>query len=266
MKVSELTLNAIKSYITGDGAPTPYMSGPELIKFFNAFGLSDEYNREGLPNAWSRNEYAYERLKEVNGTPEFKRLIEAIPDSRKVSNPDDIAFELSEIIKHDGYLFEKNELGIFKVSGSELNDPVQIAAHFQEIKNQIIESIQSAEFTIWIAVAWFTDKDIGNELRLKHQKGTNVRVIVNDDDTTDKYGLDFCSRGIEYKKVSPNSPWGKKLMHNKFCIIDLYKVIHGSYNWTSNAQYNNESITIMESRDLAEEFSRQFIELRSQNT
>ncbi|WP_081324548.1 phospholipase D-like domain-containing protein [Vibrio splendidus] len=55
-------------------------------------------------------------------------------------------------------------------------------------------------------------------------------------------------------------------MHNKFCIIDLYKVIHGSYNWTSNAQYNNESITIMESRDLAEEFSRQFIELRSQNT
>jgi hypothetical protein len=82
LKVSELTLNAIKPYITGDGASTPYMSGPELIKFFNTFGLSDEYSREGLPNSWSRNEYAYERLKEVNGTPEFKKLIEAIPDSR----------------------------------------------------------------------------------------------------------------------------------------------------------------------------------------
>ncbi|MDO6713357.1 phospholipase D-like domain-containing protein [Aliiglaciecola sp. 2_MG-2023] len=266
MKVSELTLNAIKPYITGDGAPTPYMSGPELIKFFNAFGLSDEYSREGLPNSWSRNEYAYERLKEVNGTPEFKKLIEAIPDSRKVNNPDKVANELSEIIKHDGYAFEKDDRGIFKVNGSAIDDPVLIAAHFQEIKDQIIESIRSAEFTIWIAVAWFTDRDIGNELRLKHQKGINVRVIVNDDEITDKHGLEFSSRGIEYKKVSPNSPWGKKLMHNKFCIIDLYKVIHGSYNWTSNAQYNNENITITESRDLAEEFSRQFIELRSQET
>lgn len=266
MKVTELTINAIKPYITGDGASTPYMSGPDLIKFFNAFGLSDEYTHEGLPNSWSRNEYAYERLKEVNGTPELKRLIEAIPDSRKVNNPDGIASELNEIIKHDGYLFEKDDRGIFKVIGSELNDPVQIAAHFQEIKKQIIESIQSAEFTIWIAVAWFTDRDIGNVLRHQHQQGINVRVIVNDDDTTYKHGLDFRSRGIEYRKVSPSSPWGKKLMHNKFCIIDLCKVIHGSYNWTSNAQYNNESITITESRDLAEEFSRQFIELYSQNT
>ncbi|MCG3872764.1 DUF1669 domain-containing protein [Psychrobacter sp. Ps7] len=47
-------------------------------------------------------------------------------------------------------------------------------------------------------------------------------------------------------------------------MIDLYKVIHGSYNWTSNAQHNNESITITDSRTLAEEFSRQFIELYNQ--
>lgn len=264
MKVSDLTLNAIKSYITGDGAPTPYMSGPELIKFFNAFGLSDEYSNGGLPNAWSRNEYTYERLKEVNGSPQFKKLIEAIPDIRRVSNPDEIASKLSRIIKYDGYFFEMDDLGIFKVTGSGVDDPIMIAAHFQEIKNQIIEAIQAAEFTIWVAVAWFTDKDIGNELRNKNQSGINVRIIVNDDVTTDKYGLDFGSRGIEYKKISPNSRWGKKLMHNKFCVIDLYKVIHGSYNWTSNAQHNNESITITDSRTLAEEFSRQFIELYNQ--
>lgn len=53
-------------------------------------------------------------------------------------------------------------------------------------------------------------------------------------------------------------------MHNKFCIIDLYKVIHGSYNWTNSAEYNNESITITDSRALAEEFSTYFIELYNQ--
>ena len=39
-------------------------------------------------------------------------------------------------------------------------------------------------------------------------------------------------------------------------------MIHGSYNWTNNAKYNNESITITESRELAEEFAEQFIKLK----
>lgn len=266
LKVSELTIEAIKPYVTGDGAPTPYMSGRDLIKFFNAFGYSDEYSREGLPNSWSRNDYAYERLKELNSKPEFKKLIEAIWDSRRVSNSEEVAENIGEIIKHDGYLLKKDELGVFKVSGEGLSDPVQIEAHFQEIKEQIIESIRNARFTIWVAVAWFTDKDMGNELRKKHQQGLNVRVVVNDDETTNKYGLRFDTRGIDYRKVAPDSAWGKTLMHNKFCVLDLCKVIHGSYNWTSNAKFNNESITVTESRELAEDFSAQFIELYGQNT
>lgn len=37
-----------------------------------------------------------------------------------------------------------------------------------------------------------------------------------------------------------------------------------TYNWTSNAQYNNESITITEGREVAEDFANQFIQLRNQ--
>lgn len=118
MELSELTLDAIKSYITGDDAPTPYMSGPALIKFFNAFGFSDEYSSRGLPNAWSRNQYTYERLKEKNGSLEFKKIIEAIPHSRRVSDPEEIACQINEIVKYDGYSFEKDERGIFRVIGS----------------------------------------------------------------------------------------------------------------------------------------------------
>lgn len=266
MKVSDLTIIALKPYVTGDDSPTPRMSGNALVNFFNAFGFNDEYSKDGLPNGWTRNEYALERLKELNGRLEFKGLVEALTDRRKVDDPDVIAIDIAELIKHDGYLLDKNDLGIYKVTGTELVDPVLIEAHFQEIKQQIIENIQNAKFTIWIAVAWFTDRDIGNELRNKHRAGINVRVIVNDDETTDKYGLKFDEKGIEYSRVTPKSRWGKKLMHNKFCIIDLCKVIHGSYNWTSNAQYNNESITIVESRELAEGFSCQFIELKNQKS
>ena len=53
-------------------------------------------------------------------------------------------------------------------------------------------------------------------------------------------------------------------MHNKFCIIDLQTVIHGSYNWTNNAKYNDETIAIENSRELAEKFAKQFIKLKKQ--
>jgi phosphatidylserine/phosphatidylglycerophosphate/cardiolipin synthase-like enzyme len=263
--LSELTINALKPFVTGDGSTT-YMSGPELTRFFNAFGFDDEYlyQEGGLPNAWSRNEYALERLKKLNGKYEITLLVEALADSRKVNNPDEIAKQINEIIKHDGYRLEKNQSEIFKIVGKEFDDPIAIEAHFREIKAQILGCIQSARFSVWVAVAWFTDKELGNLLREKHKSGVNVRVIVNDDQTTDRYGLKFDTKGIEYTKVSPDSPWGKKLMHNKFCVIDLSAVIHGSYNWTSNAQYNNESITITRSRDIAEDFAAQFIELRNQ--
>ncbi len=195
MKVSSLTINALNPYVTGDNSIAPRMTGAELIVFFNEFGCSDKYTRSGLPNNWSRREYTDHRLKELNGSPEFKKLIEALIDSRKVEAPDSISLKIAELIKHDGYLLKKNELEIYKVEGTQPEDPISIEAHFEEIKENIINSIENARFTIWIAVAWFTDKDIGNALWRKHKAGVNVRVVVNDDENTNKYGLKFNTQG-----------------------------------------------------------------------
>ncbi|MFM6023723.1 MAG: phospholipase D-like domain-containing protein [Dolichospermum sp.] len=52
-------------------------------------------------------------------------------------------------------------------------------------------------------------------------------------------------------------------MHNKFCMIDLKTVIHGSYNWTNKARFNKETITtIQDDRETAEKFADQFIQLK----
>lgn len=267
MKVSEITINTLKDYITGDnGKSLSSRTGPELVDFFNSFGANDVYDRSegGLPNALSRTKYSLERLRNLNGMYRFKEIVESICDGRIVSDPNVVAGELREIIKHDGYTLEPNEIGVYKVAGGSIQDPVVIEAHFQDIRSQIIDSIKAARYTVWVAMAWFTDREIGNELWHKHKSGVNVRVVVNDDDLTRQHGLDFGLHGIEYVVVAPLSHWGKKLMHNKFCIIDLNLVIHGSYNWTGNAEYNNEGITITGSRKLAEEFSSQFIELLKQ--
>jgi hypothetical protein len=268
LRLSDLTLNALQPFVTGDGSPSPRMTGQDLVKLFNAVGFDDEYIHQegGLPSGLSRGSYALKRLEELNGKPQLKTLVEALADVRRVSNPDEIATQVNAIIKHDGFKLEKDDLQIYKITGKELDDPIAVEAHFQGIKAQLLEYIESARFTVWVAVAWFTDKELGNALREKHRSGVNVRVIVNDDEITELNGLKFDDKGIECTKVSPGSPWGKKLMHNKFCVIDLRTVIHGSYNWTGSAQYNNESIMITDSREIAEDFAAQFIELKNQKT
>ncbi|ENM5919817.1 hypothetical protein CW613_003991 [Vibrio mimicus] len=265
MKLSDFSIEALKAYITGDGSEAPYMSGPDLVKFFNLFGVRDVYSFQngGLPESASRKDYALKTAKSLNGTSQMKLMVEGLVDSRRSEKYVELAAGINEIIKHDGYALEQNSLGVYIVSGTSIEDPaVDIEAYFQEIRQRILESIYNAKFSIWVAMAWFTDKEIGNALLKKHRDGLNIQVIVNDDNTTSRYGLDFSTKGIEYYKVSPSSPWGKKIMHNKFCVIDLKKVVHGSYNWTKNAQYNNESITITDSRELAEDFSGQFIALK----
>jgi len=264
MKLSDFSIEALNPFITGDESPAPRMSGPDIIKFFNIFGIRDVYSfdKGGLPNGVSRREYVTITLKALNGKPTFKTMIEGLVDTRRVKNSDELAELINEVIKHDSYKLEKSPDGVYKISGADLDEKIDIQVHFQEIKDQLINSIQNAKLSVWVAMAWFTDKEIANELLKKHWEGINIQVIVNDDEITKKYGLDFSSKGIEFYKGNPSSNFGKKIMHNKFCIIDFKKVIHGSYNWTNNAKYNNESITITESRELAEEFAEHFIKLK----
>ena len=50
-------------------------------------------------------------------------------------------------------------------------------------------------------------------------------------------------------------------MHHKFCIIDLDKVVHGSFNWSKKAEYNKETVEVVKSRKSAEDFAEQFKKL-----
>ena len=142
------------------------------------------------------------------------------------------------------------------VSSIEDNDSLLIESTFDNIQMKIIEEINKAEFLIWIAVAWFTDEEIARVLYQKMKNGLDIKIIVNDDDINN---LEFYQYFNIYK-FSPKNKY-KNLMHNKFCIIDLKIVIHGSYNWTIKAKYNKENISITENRLQAEKFAREFIKI-----
>lgn len=86
----------------------------------------------------------------------------------------------------------------------------------------------------------------------------NVRLIISEEDSNRPY----------YRQLSDNfdtvlilnygwQEWNR--MHDKFCIIDFEYVMHGSYNWTKVAEYNDETLATALDRDFVKKFADEFI-------
>lgn len=142
----------------------------------------------------------------------------------------------------------------------DTNDRLNTISKFDDIKSLLINELTKAKFTIWVAVAWFTDKDLANLLYKKSKEGLNVQIIINGDKINSKLSGKLSDLFETYLVPESN----RKLMHNKFCVIDLNRVIHGSYNWTNKAQYNDETISLIENRAAAENFANQFLKLKEE--
>jgi len=136
-------------------------------------------------------------------------------------------------------------------------DP-NIVSEFEGIKELLTRELNSAKYLIWVAVSWFTDRDLANLLYKKSKQGVNIQIIINDDEINSTLASGLKDHFETY--LVPKS--AKQLMHNKFCVIDLQTVVHGSYNWTNKAQYNNETVTKVDSVAQAKQFADEFIRLK----
>lgn len=265
MKLSDLTIESIKEFISGDNGLTPELSGPNILKLFNKVGFKDVYKwgDGGMPNGLSRNAYVIEKLTEINGRKEIIQLLEIVFDPRHfasdVKKDIKIAVDaINPLLQQDGYRLEEID-GRYKVIGADLPENIEVEVHFEDIQQQIIEQIRLAKFSIWVAVAWFTDKTLMRELYDKKQSGVNVRLVVLDDEINKQNGFEY-EKYFETKRV-PKSGIYQNIMHHKFCIIDLRTIVHGSYNWTTKAKWNRETVSVENSRELAEKYANEFVQL-----
>lgn len=135
---------------------------------------------------------------------------------------------------------------------------------FNGIKDTIIQGIVEAKYTIWIAVAWFTDNDIYEELLLSKQKGIQIRIITSDEESN-KYLLEKLESNFEVVKVALQGQYLSNRLHDKFCIIDFEYVMHGSYNWSKNARNNKETWATALDRSFVKKFADEFMLLYNEN-
>uniref|UniRef100_B8HQD9 phospholipase D n=1 Tax=Cyanothece sp. (strain PCC 7425 / ATCC 29141) TaxID=395961 RepID=B8HQD9_CYAP4 len=176
--------------------------------------------------------------------------------------------EYQKTLSSEYHSFDTKPDEIIEIANTLINgsidedDKAAGKVYFDKIRDQILSELKKAEFTIWIAVAWFTDPILFNCLVNQKSQGLNIQIIINDDGINNSSGLDY--NQFETYKLPPSGSRSINKMHHKFCVIDFKTVIHGSYNWTKTATYNGETIEISSGYSKAREFLQEFMKLKLQ--
>jgi len=128
---------------------------------------------------------------------------------------------------------------------------------FENIAERIEEEINKSQKDIYLAVAWFTNKNLFNSLVKKSQEGVKVILVISDNEINRNSSINY----NDIQKGESKLFWiggDKSFMHNKFCIIDDYVVITGSYNWSYKAETNFENVVITSGDgELATQFKKE---------
>ncbi len=259
MNLSAFSIQNLVPIVTGD-TYGPYRKGSQLVKLFGKFGCRDIYDDLGLPEnpktgyRFSRTQYVENRLNYLSGKPELRLLLNEVINEAALK--DVIVPLVNNLISPEGYSIIENA-GVLSIQGGIINrqPPIQNEAHFRDVEQKILNALDGARVSIWVAMAWFTNETLFNKLLEKRSQGIDVKLAIYDDGVNRTHGVDFSRIPHTLIRRAPRGG----LMHNKFCIIDNQIVITGSYNWTNNAEFRNaENVTIERDPLQASAFSEEF--------
>jgi phosphatidylserine/phosphatidylglycerophosphate/cardiolipin synthase-like enzyme len=160
-------------------------------------------------------------------------------------------------------MFVGNQFG----SGSPSNTPhnwvkvgdIQVENYFapeEDVQAIILREIKAAKNNIQFMTYVLTDNKIGEALADRKKDGIVVQGVVEDrfaESTGSevpyllKNGVDVLRDGNHY------------LMHHKVIILDGQTVITGSYNFTRNAQeQNDENVLVIHNKEIAARYLEEF--------
>jgi len=155
----------------------------------------------------------------------------------------------AEFDELSGGIFHKGDSmpGLVKFNGQ------LVEAYFcpeDDCQKNVIDVLDSAEWSIHFMTYAFTDNEIGDLLLHKLENGIEVRGLF--DPRKNKYS--------EYEKLKDVSKVQK--IHHKVFIIDGNTVITGSYNPSRNAdKQNDENVIIIRDKNVAQQFENEFEKL-----
>jgi hypothetical protein len=131
-------------------------------------------------------------------------------------------------------------------------------AHFQNLPEHLCRYLSEVKRNVYIAVCWFSHKDIFEALLERLQHGVRIVLLLEYDSQNIREG------GLDFQKFirAGGQLWASRkagLMHHKFAILDDQLLLTGSFNWTYNSNAENLLITddTTTLKAFREEFERQ---------
>lgn len=147
----------------------------------------------------------------------------------------------------------------------------KITPHFdREIQEQIIGILNTAKYSIRVAMYNFNDDRIFETICRKAEQGVEVEILL--DSKSEQNEIILQSSHILAKTGGSvflyyNINGNFSIMHNKFCLVDDRILLTGSYNWTNNAaNHSNENIVVIEDFLVAFEYTKKFNQLKYHST
>lgn len=172
--------------------------------------------------------------------------------------------ELDSLVK---FVYEESDdyaLHHMEIRPQVIDTPEEVTEYdvvFDEIQDTVIQGIRDARFIIWVAVAWFSNDAIYQELLVKKAQGLSIRIIVSKEDSNKAMISKLKESGFNVTVIPKWGTQGYNRMHDKFCIIDMDYVMHGSYNWTPTANYNEETLATALDHEFVSKFADEFMKL-----
>lgn len=123
--------------------------------------------------------------------------------------------------------------------------------------DHILEVVNSAKESIDFMAYSFTSDELADALIERAKTGINVRGVFDKDQYHSNEGTEFDT--LHNAGIDVWLDGNPRLMHHKVIIIDKQVVITGSYNFSNNAERNNDENTlIIHNRDIAAQYMIEF--------
>ena len=124
-----------------------------------------------------------------------------------------------------------------KTNGQNIKNMNDIITNGTEIKQRILSEINNATQSIYLAMAYFTDREIAMAIVAAKNRNVLVDIILSSNIQNDTVKLMLKGANIIVHAFETGDARG--IMHHKFCLIDNKITINGSYNYSINASNNN---------------------------
>lgn len=136
-----------------------------------------------------------------------------------------------------------------------------ILTNGSEIKQRVISEINNAKQCIYLAMAWFTDRDIASAFIAAKNRNITIDVVLSSNAQNETVKLMLKGANINVHAFETGDERG--MMHHKFCLIDNRISINGSFNYSYNASNNNvENIHVSDDYDVYRQLYSEFERIR----